>query len=244
MSANILGINVATFTMRESIEYIINKVAQGKQTFVITANAEIIMLAQDDQKFHEIMTNCADLILPDGSGVVLAAKQLGYHMPERVAGYDLVQNLLPEAATRGWGLYFFGAAPNVASLAAENALIRYPELKIAGVRDGFFTAEDETAIIAAINASGADVLLLALGVPKQEFFIAKYRNILKPRVLIGVGGTFDVMAGSVKRAPAFWQKHHLEWLYRLLNQPQRFMRMLALPKFVFKVFAAKLLNKK
>lgn len=244
MSAKILGVEVAAFTMREAIDYIMARVAQHKRTFVITANAEIIMLAQEDQEFRKIITGMADLVLPDGAGVVLAAKHLGYHMPERVAGYDLVQNLLPKAEAKGLKVYLFGAAPSVAAAAADNAVSRYPHLQIVGVRDGFFTPADEQAIIANINASEADILLLALGVPKQEKFVAKYIDILKPKVLIGVGGTFDVMAGNVKRAPEFWQKNNMEWLYRLMNQPQRLMRMMALPKFVFNILLAKLLRKK
>lgn len=244
MSAKILGVNVATFTMREAIDYIMARVAQHKRTFIITANAEIIMLAQEDQEFNKIITGCADLVLPDGAGVVLAAKHLGYHMPERVAGYDLVQNLLPKAESKGLKIYFFGAAPGTAEAAAKNAVARYPQLKIAGVRDGFFNPEDEDSIIETINTSQADILLLALGVPKQEKFVARHLDKLQPNVLIGVGGTFDVMAGHVKRAPEVWQKHNLEWLYRLANQPQRFMRMLALPKFVFNILMARLLKKK
>lgn len=243
MLAKILGVNVATFTMQESIEHILERIANNQKTFIITANAEIIMMAQENHEFYDIITRSADLVLPDGAGVVLAAKYLGYNMPERVAGYDLVQNLLPQAETKGLSIYFFGAAPGVAEAAAQNAVSRYPKLKIAGVRNGFFKPQDDKEIIKAINDSGADILLLALGVPKQEKFVVKYLSQLNPKVFVGVGGTFDVMAGNVKRAPEFWQKHHLEWLYRFAHQPQRFMRILALPKFVIRVLASKLLNK-
>lgn len=234
---------MATFTMQESLEHIFDRIASNQKTFIITANAEIIMMAQEDREFYDIITKSADLVLPDGAGVVLAAKYLGYNMPERVAGYDLVQNMLPQAAAKGLSIYFFGAAPGIAEAAAQNAVSRYPKLKIAGVRNGFFKPQDDQAIIQTINDSGADILLLALGVPKQEKFVVKYRDQLKPKVFVGVGGTFDVMAGNVKRAPEFWQKHHLEWLYRLIHQPQRFMRVLALPKFVIKVLLSKLLNR-
>lgn len=244
MSAKILGIQVSGYTMRESLQFIFEAIAQGKQLFIITANAEIIMLAQKDRDFYEIITGNADLVLPDGAGVVLAAKHLGQHIPERVAGYDLVQEILPEAAKRNLKIFLFGAAPTVAQKAADNARTRFANIDIVGIRDGFFKPEQEAAIIEQINDSGADIVFFALGVPKQEKFIAKYRQMLRPRLLIGVGGTFDVMAGNVKRAPLIMQKYHLEWLYRLLSQPSRAMRMLVLPKFVFKVLCSKGLDKR
>lgn len=243
MLAKILGINVTGFTMRETISFLLDKIKLKQQMFIITANAEIIMLAQDDLEFRKIITEQADLVLPDGAGVVLAARHLGYHVPERVAGCDLVQNLLSEAAKIGLRVYFFGAAPTIAEQASTFAQKNNSGLKIAGVRDGFFQESEIPQIIQEINNSNADMVFLALGVPKQEKFINKYRSQLNANLLMGVGGTFDVMAGNVKRAPVFMQKNNLEWFYRLLMQPSRFFRMLAIPKFVFKVFLSKLLDK-
>lgn len=243
MLAKILGINVTGFTMRETISFLLDKIKLKQQMFIITANAEIIMLAQDDLEFRKIITEQADLVLPDGAGVVLAARHLGYQIPERVAGCDLVQNLLSEAAKIGLRVYFFGAAPTIAEQASTFAKKNNSGLEIAGVRDGFFQESEIPQIIQEINNSNADMLFLALGVPKQEKFISKYRSQLNATLLMGVGGTFDVMAGNVKRAPVFMQKNNLEWFYRLLMQPSRFLRMLAIPKFVFKVFLSKLLDK-
>lgn len=243
MLAKILGVSVAGYTMQEAIDFLLKRLLNQQKSFVVTANAEIIMLAQHDNDFKRIITEEADLVLPDGAGVVLAARYLGYHMPERVAGCDLVSEILKIASSRNLKVYFLGAAPEVAQKASEVSIEKNPGLKIAGVRDGFFSETDVQEIINNINASGADILLVALGVPKQEKFLTQYRNQLTPNLLIGVGGTFDVMAGNVKRAPVFMQKNNLEWLYRFLMQPSRFLRILAIPKFIFKVFCSKLLDK-
>ncbi|WP_019879667.1 WecB/TagA/CpsF family glycosyltransferase [Succinispira mobilis] len=243
MLAKILGISVACYTMQETIDFLLKRLLNQQKTFVVTANAEIIMLAQNNKEFNRIITKEAELVLPDGAGVVLAARYLGYHMPERVAGCDLVSEILKVAADQNLKVYFLGAAPKIAQKASELSIEKNPGLKIAGVRDGFFSDADVQDIIDAINASEADILLVALGVPKQEIFLNQYREQLKPNLLIGVGGTFDVMAGNVKRAPVFMQKNNLEWLYRFLMQPSRFLRILAIPKFIFKVFCSKLLDK-
>ena len=243
MFAKILGINVAGYTMQETISFLVTRMKQQQQTFVVTANAEIVMLAQNDAIFKEIITTEADLVLPDGAGVVMAARYLGYKMPERVAGCDLVQNILTVAAAENLKVYFFGAAPNIAQKASEFAQRENKNLKVVCVRDGFFQEAEIPEIITAINASEATILFLALGVPKQEQFISQYRHQLAPTILMGVGGTFDVMAGNVQRAPLFMQNNNLEWLYRFAMQPSRFLRILAIPKFVFKVFYSKLLDK-
>lgn len=244
MTAMILGIKVHRYTMQQTLDILLNRILQGEQTFVITANAEIIMLAQKDEDFKDIINEGAEVVLPDGAGVVLAGKYLGYEFSERVAGCDLVYNILPIAAANRLKVFLFGAAEGVADAAAHKAVEISPLLDIVGIRNGFFGAEEELEIVEQINKSGADIVLFALGVPKQEKFINKYKKNLCAKLLMGVGGTFDVMAGNVKRAPLFMQKYHLEWLYRVYLQPSRIKRIVVLPIFVLKVILSKLLDKK
>jgi N-acetylglucosaminyldiphosphoundecaprenol N-acetyl-beta-D-mannosaminyltransferase len=233
--ATILGIPVVPYTMDEAVMKLTEDVLKKKRSFVVTANAEIIMMAQDDPEYKKILTQTSDLILPDGAGTVWAGNYLGYVIPERVAGYDLYLRLLKEAAKNNIPVYFFGGKPGIAEEAAEEGKRRWPGLKVAGCRNGYFSADEESEIIEGINRSGAVMLFAALGAPKQEKWLAKYRELLTPCLLMGIGGSFDVLAGKVQRAPKWMQDAKLEWLFRLVKQPSRFGRMLALPKFVFAV---------
>lgn len=205
---------------------------------VATANAEMIMRATKDAALRDVLAAAA-LVVPDGAGTVWAARHLGHAMPERVAGYDLVQELLRRAPAAHRRIYFFGAAPGVAEKAKAKAEQLYPGIKIVGVRDGFFSADMNDAIISDIRTARPDLLLVALGVPKQEKWIHEHLAALGVPVAIGVGGTLDVMAGVMKRAPRWMQKAKLEWLFRGMLQPKRAGRLLALPKFVLKVHAAR-----
>ena len=233
--ATILGIPVVPYTMEEAVTKLTEDVLKKKRSFVVTANAEIIMMAQDDPEYKTILSQTADLILPDGAGTVWAGNYLGYVIPERVAGYDLYLRLLEQAAKKNIPVYFFGGKPGIAEEAAEEGKRRWPGLKVAGCRNGYFSADEEPGIIEGINRSGAVMLFAALGAPKQEKWLAKYREQLTPCLLMGIGGSFDVLAGKVQRAPKWMQDAKLEWLFRLVKQPSRFGRMLALPKFVFAV---------
>ena len=205
---------------------------------VATATAEMIMRATKDAALRDVLAAAA-LVVPDGAGTVWAARHLGHAMPERVAGYDLVQELLRRAPAAHRRIYFFGAAPGVAEKAKAKAEQLYPGIKIVGVRDGFFSADMNDAIISDIRTARPDLLLVALGVPKQEKWIHEHLAALGVPVAIGVGGTLDVMAGVMKRAPRWMQKAKLEWLFRGMLQPKRAGRLLALPKFVLKVHAAR-----
>ena len=233
--AEILGVPVVPYTMDEAVEKLTADTLAKKNNFVVTANAEIIMMAQDDAEYKKLLSETADLVLPDGAGTVWAGNFLGYTVPERVAGYDLYLRLLEEAAEKNISVYFFGGKPGIAEAAAAEAGRRWPDLTVAGCRNGYFSADEEPEIIEEINSSGAVMLFAALGAPKQEKWLAKYRQQLKPYLLMGIGGSFDVLAGKVQRAPKWMQDARLEWFYRLLKQPSRFGRMLALPKFVFAV---------
>lgn len=231
----ILGVPVHPLKMDEAVRVLENCIAAGAQNFVVTANAEIIMSCQEDASYRKIITEDADLVLPDGAGAVWAGRHLGYDVPERVAGFDLFNHLLALSAKKGYAAFFFGGAPGIAEAARAKAEELYPGVNVVGCHNGYFKEEDLPAIIGEINSSGAAMLFAALGAPKQEKFLAQFRAQLAPKVLMGIGGSFDVLAGKMERAPKWMQDASLEWAFRLYKQPSRFMRMLALPKFVLKV---------
>ena len=235
---NILGVDVDAVTMAEAVDVVRRAMDTRAGVMVATANAEMLMRATHDEELRRIL-NTSALVVPDGAGTVWAARHLGHAMPERVAGYDLAQELLRCAPAEGRRVYFFGSAPGVAEKAKAKAEQLYPGIEIVGVRNGFFSPADNAAIIAEIRAARPDLLLVALGVPKQEKWIAAHLAELDVPVAIGVGGTLDVMAGVMKRAPHWMQKAKLEWLFRGLMQPKRAGRLLALPKFVLKVHASR-----
>lgn len=235
----ILGVPVHPLTMNESVAVLEEKLRKKEQAFVVTANAEIIMMCQQDKEYNNIVSEQADLVLPDGAGAVWAGRYLGNEVPERVAGFDLYNQLLKLSADKGYKAYFFGGAPGVAEAAKNKAEELYPGVQIVGCRNGYFNETEEEAIIKEINDAAPDMLFVALGAPKQEKWLVKYRNQLKPRILMGIGGSFDVLAGKMERAPKWMQEASLEWAFRLYKQPSRFMRMLALPKFVLKVIFCK-----
>ena len=235
---NILGVDVDAVTMAEAVDVVRRAMDTRVGIMVATANAEMLMRATHDEELRRIL-NASALVVPDGAGTVWAARHLGHAMPERVAGYDLAQELLRCAPAEGRRVYFFGSAPGVAEKAKAKAEQLYPGIEIVGVRNGFYSPADNAAIIAEIRAARPDLLLVALGVPKQEKWIAAHLAELDVPVAIGVGGTLDVMAGVMKRAPHWMQKAKLEWLFRGLMQPKRAGRLLALPKFVLKVHASR-----
>ena len=231
----ILDVPVHPLTMGEAVSALEESITSGEQAFVVTANAEIIMMCQEDAGYKKIVSQDAQLVLPDGAGAVWAGRHLGYKVPERVAGFDLYCQLLDKAAQKGYKAFFFGGSPGIAEAAKAKSEELYPGVQVVGCRNGYFKEEESQAIIDEINASGADMLFAALGAPKQEKWLVRYREQLKPKLLMGIGGSFDVFAGKMERAPKWMQDASLEWLFRLYKQPSRFMRMMALPKFVLKV---------
>lgn len=231
----ILDVPVHPMTMDGAVTLITDRAASGQQTFVVTANAEIIMMCQQDAVYKQIVCDEAELVLPDGAGAVWAGRHLGYRVPERVAGFDLFNRLLAVSAAGSFACYFFGGAPGVAEAARDKSAQLYPGVRIVGTHSGYFQEDEEDGIIEEINASGADFLFVALGAPKQELWLQKHRSRLRPRLLMGIGGSFDVLAGKMERAPKWMQDASLEWLFRLYKQPSRLIRMLALPRFALKV---------
>lgn len=235
-TVDVLGVSISKVTMEEATSKVREFVHSDTFHKIYTPNPEIVMLAKTDSTFHQILEE-ADLVVPDGIGVVIASKlKKGEKLPERVAGYDLVQNTMKEAVKEGYKYYFFGSKPGISEEAAVKMREAYPGIQIVGTHNGYFKPEDEKEIIADINASGANILLVALGAPRQEKWIEANKHLMPNiRVAIGVGGSLDVMSGNVKRAPIAFQKLGLEWFYRLLKEPTRFKRMLVLPKFLIKV---------
>lgn len=227
----ILSIPIWNVTMDETRDYVFQWIDEGRAASIATANAEMLMKSKTDHELFHILKN-ADMVIPDGAGVLWAAEQQGKTFKERVTGFDLAYRLLQEATVRQTPVYLFGGAEGIVDKAVENCENKFGKLKLAGTHSGFFTADEERDIIRDIRESGARILLVALGVPKQEKWIKQHLPELGPCVCIGVGGTFDVLAGKSGRAPEWMQHNRLEWLYRLFKEPTRFKRMLALPKFV------------
>ena len=231
-TVNILGVHVNKYTMDEATKKAAELLETDECSMIFTPNSEILLYASNNPNFAELL-NQGDMIIPDGIGVVYGAKILGEPLKERVAGFDLVCNLLPILAEKKKSIYLLGAKPGVAEMAAENLKAKYPDLVIAGTHDGYFKEDDE--VIESINAAKPDFLMVCLGFPKQEIWIYNNKHRLNAKVSIGAGGCLDVFAGTVQRAPQFYCDHGIEWLYRLIKQPSRFGRMLALPKFGLKV---------
>ena len=235
---DILGVAVDSITMEEAVDRIETYMDERTGVLIATANAEMILRATHDPDLMQIL-NQAALVVPDGAGTVWAAHHLGEEMPERVAGYDLAQRLMKDAPAQNRRIFFFGSAPGVAEQATAKAERLYPGIEIVGTRNGFFSGSDVPAIVEQIRSAKPDLLLVALGVPKQEKWLQKHLSELEVPVSIGVGGTLDVMAGVMKRAPRWMQKAKLEWLFRGMMQPKRAGRLMALPKFVLKVHGYK-----
>ncbi|OOB79412.1 MAG: N-acetylmannosaminyltransferase [Epulopiscium sp. Nuni2H_MBin003] len=234
---DVLGIKIDIVTMDRAVRVAKRFIDKSKRPRIIcTPNPEIIMLAQQNRMLKNIL-NKADMVVPDGIGVVIASRILNQKpLPERVAGYDLVQNLMK---LEGNKFYFLGAEKNIVKMAANKMQKKYP-IKVVGYRDGYFKAEQTKDIVNEINSSGANILLVALGAPKQEIWISEnIDNLPNIKIVVGVGGSFDVMAGKVKRAPKMFRSLGLEWFYRLITQPTRAKRMLVLPKFLIKVIVKK-----
>ena len=204
-----------------------------KKTFVVTPNPEIVWLARRNEALKTAINN-AGLVLADGVGITIGARILGTPLRGgRIPGIDFASALLDEISSFGGSVYLFGAKPGVAEEAANNLAQRYPGLKISGTADGYFT--DDLPIIESINAAQPDVLFVCLGSPKQELWMANNLHRLNTKICAGLGGSLDVFAGRVKRAPTFFRKTGLEWFYRLIREPRRITRMAKLPLYILLV---------
>lgn len=227
----ILGCPLDRVTMAQTLDVLRGYLKTNKFHLVVTIGSEMIVRAQTDHKFREAV-QAADLVVPDSIGAVLAARYAGYPIRERVTGVELTQQMARQLGP-SLRLFLLGGAPGVAETAAHKLLNLGPGVNIAGTHDGYF--KDDAEIVARVKASGANVLLTALGFPRQELWLQRYGPACGVQVGIGVGGTLDVISGRVQRAPQVFQRLGLEWFYRLALQPSRWRRMLALPKFAIRV---------
>ncbi len=237
----VLGIPVDDVDATEALAWIERAIAAARAAEgafvtrqVVTLNPEIVIAARSNPALRNAIV-AADLVLPDGAGVVWAA-----HLRERVTGVDLLEALAEVAARRGYRLFLLGAAPGVARAAGDALCARFPDLCIAGSYAGSPDPAERAAIAARMRAASADVVFVAFGAPAQELWIATARGSLGAAVAIGVGGALDFVAGRLPRAPEWMRARGLEWLFRLLRQPWRWRRMLALPRFAATVMADRL----
>jgi N-acetylglucosaminyldiphosphoundecaprenol N-acetyl-beta-D-mannosaminyltransferase len=228
----IQGIPVDNLGMADVVARADAAIRQGRQCSIFAVNPEKIVAAQERPELAQCL-RASELLIADGIGVVMALRLRGLHVAERVPGSELMPELCALAAERGYGVYLFGAREEVNAKAAAELIRRYPSLRIVGRHHGYVTDAHIGALLKDVNASGAQILFVAIGSPTQELWVHRHRSKLNVNVLQGVGGTFDVVAGVVKRAPAVWRRLNLEWLYRLLSQPTRLLRQTALPRFAF-----------
>jgi N-acetylglucosaminyldiphosphoundecaprenol N-acetyl-beta-D-mannosaminyltransferase len=235
----VLGVPVDCVNMSQSLECVDHMMAGNKAEAVIAVNPEKVIKAQGSPVLLARLRQ-AGLLIPDGIGLVVAARVLGLGRMERVPGSELMPAICERAARKGYRIFLYGAAPDVNRKAREVLAERYPGIQIAGGRDGYVKDDEMPNLVEEINASGAQILFVALGSPRQELWMEKYLPQLNVKVCQGVGGTFDVIAGKVKRAPLIFRKMQLEWFYRLASQPKRLLRQTALPKFVSQVIRKKL----
>ena len=240
MRTDVLGVAFDDVTLDEAVDRALDMLEEDGPHMVATPNPEIVQRAQKDREFAGILAQ-ADLVIPDGVGVVYAAKILGRPLKGRVPGIDFASALMGRMAGTGRRLYLLGAAPGVAEQAAVNLRAKYPGLVVCGAHDGFF--QDDASPAAAIRAARADVVFVCLGFPKQEKWIAAHGRAAGARLYVGLGGSLDVFAGRVERAPESFQRLGLEWLHRLIKEPSRIGRMAKLPLFLVSAAGARLTGK-
>ncbi len=240
----ILNFPVDLIKMEDAVLFVENKVMNREFCHIVTINPEMIMNGRKDNELGNILKK-ADLIVPDGIGVIIALKYYGIKDIPRLPGIELSSNLLKKCSEKKYKIGFLGAQKDVIDEACKNIKAKYPGVEIVFKRDGYFIDEDESAIIEEIIDVQPQILFVALGVPKQELFINRHKKILSFATMIGVGGSFDVWAEKVKRAPVFFRKFGLEWLYRTIKQPARLKRIFpVLPVFLIKVLLHKLSMRK
>ncbi len=234
---NVLGVRFDNITPDQAVQQGFQLMGAGGFHYVVTPNPEFIMDAEKNPKFQQTL-NQADLVIPDGIGVLYAAKILGTPLKSRVPGIDFAAGLLKAMHENGGGrLFLLGAKPGVAALAGENIAKDYPNITVCGSQDGYF--KDSAPVVDMIRETQPDLLFVCLGAPKQEYFMAELGAQTGAKLAIGLGGALDVFAGQVERAPEVWQKLGMEWAYRLKKEPWRIKRMARLPLILVKAFVAR-----
>lgn len=230
---DILDVSITNIQKEELLQQIDQHFQKGDQhLFIVTANPEIIMLTKTSADYKKVIT-AADYILADGIGVIIGSKILGTPLEEKLPGYELMHDFLHYANIHDKSVYFYGAKPGIAEQAASKAVEQYTALDVAGFMDGYTIHGEEAAT--KIATTQPDFVFVAMGAPRQEQWIAEFKDLFPGSVLIGVGGSLDVLSGSIKRAPAFWTNNNLEWFYRLVTQPTRAKRMMKIPLFLMHV---------
>lgn len=240
MRTDVLGVAFDDVTLEEAVERAMALLEEEGPHLVATPNPEIVQIAEKDPEFAKVLAE-ASLVLADGVGVTYAAKILGRPLKGRVPGIEFASALMARMAGTGRRLFLLGAKPGVAEMAAANLQAEHPGLVICGTHDGYF--QEDGPVADAIRESGADVVFVCLGAPKQEKWIAANGGATGAKLLVGLGGSLDVFAGTVKRAPRAFQKLGLEWFYRLCTQPSRIGRMAKLPLFLTSAAGARLRGK-
>jgi len=235
----ILGIRVDNVTTPEVLDLLERYIAERRPRQIVTVNPEFVMAARRDATFRAVL-EAADLALPDGQGLLWAARVMGSRLRERVCGSDIVPAVAALSARQGYRLFLLGAVPGVAERAAEALTARNPGLQIAGTYAGSPAVEEEDTIVAMIRAARPDLLFVAYGAPRQDLWIHRNLQRLDVPVCMGVGGTLDFVAGVATRAPYWMRRAGLEWLHRLIRQPWRWRRMMVLPKFAWLVCTTRL----
>ncbi|WP_125771964.1 WecB/TagA/CpsF family glycosyltransferase [Companilactobacillus furfuricola] len=225
---NILGTEFDNFTAKQFHDLIDSDLDNHQNKFIVTPNPEIVLSARENTRFSNIINN-ADYVIPDGIGIIKGANMLGTPMHERITGFDTLMYLIKTANSKSLKLYMLGAKPEVIKASADRIKNEFKNIDLVGYHDGYF--KDEAEIAHQIEEKQPNIVLVALGSPKQEYFINKYRNNTDA-IWIGVGGSFDVFSGTKKRAPKLVQKLSLEWFYRLIKEPTRIGRMMAIPKYL------------
>lgn len=236
-SVDILGMPVDRLDMDQTLRLLELFIAEKKPHLVVTADAAGIVQAQSDPEWNAIFKS-ADLKTPDSIGVIWAAKRAGKPIEQRVSGVDLVDRICGLSSDKGYRIYFLGAAPGVAELAAEKMRLKHPGCNIVGARHGFFPSDSDAIVAQEVAETKPDFLFVAMGIPRQEKFIRATQSIIGASVAMGVGGSFDVFSGKAKRAPKIFQAMHIEWLWRLILNPKKIAKAKNLPIFAWKVLRA------
>jgi N-acetylglucosaminyldiphosphoundecaprenol N-acetyl-beta-D-mannosaminyltransferase len=245
-SIKIFGVRIHNTTLAEVTSLLREYLKGDKLSVIYTPNTEIVMAAKDDEDLKKLL-NKADLIIPDGIGLIYGSRIKKKPLKERVTGFDTSMKLLDIANENSYSIFLLGGKDGVAKIAAENIEIDYPNIKIAGYQHGYFKGshldlvdhEEEKEIVSRINNANPDIIFVGLGFPMQEKWIDRNKDRLTSRVIIGNGGVIDILAGNAKRAPEIYQNLGLEWLYRLIKNPSRIKRQMAIPKFMLHVLFGK-----
>ena len=235
---DVLGVEFDDMDIVEAVELAMSFMDERRCAYAVTPNPEIVLASRKNRKLAAAIRS-ADMVLADGVGVIYASHILGTPIKNRIPGIDFASALMARMSECGKKVFLLGAKPGVAELAAERLSERYPGLDICGVNDGYFEEEDNELVLEKINAQSPDLVLVCLGAPKQELFMAKYGEATGCHLLMGLGGSMDIFAGVAQRAPEFYCKHNLEWFYRLIKNPSRIGRMMKLPLFLVHVSGEK-----